>query len=84
MYYSMYMKVLTKIEEEKCACVYSWRFLPQYVNLFTRKKAEHKMELKRAGAKTDYLGGLAELLTILLLHLHQPGVALQQEGRGGV
>lgn len=42
------------------------------------------MELKRAGGKSDYLGGLAELLTILLLNLHQPGVALQPEGRGGV
>lgn len=42
------------------------------------------MELKRAGVKTDYLGGLAELLTVLLLHLHQPRVALQHEQRGDV
>lgn len=38
------------------------------------------MELKRAAAKSDYLGGLAELLPVLLLHLHQPGVTLQQGG----
>lgn len=59
-------------------------FSSQSISLFTRKKAEHKMELKKVGVRTDYLGGLAELLTVLLLHLHQPGVALQQEGRGGV
>lgn len=45
-------------------------------------KQNIKWNLKRGGVKTDYLGGLAELLTVLLLHLHQPGVALQHEGRG--
>lgn len=34
--------------------------------------------------KNDYLGRLGELLTVLLLHLHQPGVALQQEDGEGV
>lgn len=31
--------------------------------------------------KTDYLGRLGELLTVLLLNLLQPAVGLQQEGR---
>lgn len=60
--------------------------IPQYFNLFSRKKAEYKMGSKMVGVKKkkDYLGRLGELLTVLLLHLHQPGVALQQEDRGGV
>lgn len=43
------------------------------------------MGYKMVGVKkNDYLGRLGELLTVLLLHLHQPGVALQQEDGEGV
>lgn len=49
------------------------------------EKGEYKMEergKKSVEEKTDYLGRLGELLTVLLLNLLQPAVGLQQEGRG--
>lgn len=42
------------------------------------EKEENKMK-KRLEEKNDYLGRLGKLLTVLLLNLFQPAVALQQE-----
>lgn len=43
------------------------------------EKEENKMKKGLEEKKNDYLGRLGKLLTVLLLNLFQPAVALQQE-----
>lgn len=73
-----------------CVCFHACFLQPshQYICRISQAVLGKKKHIKWKGweigwkRKSDYLGRLGELLTVLLLNLLQPAVGLQQEGRG--